>query len=133
MHSKIKVALATALLTAIGTACYINPKFVSTTDNGRVILLCGIKRVWVQRSSPDGFSAGLQSWGDAVDGVLDKLTQKTVAELAGNPFSGLGVMIIENMKPGLKSIAERGFEDTCKGRSTQWLNDLSNSLNSISQ
>jgi hypothetical protein len=89
--------------------------------------------VWVQRSSPDGFGAGFQSWDDAVDGLLNKLTQKAMAELAGNPFGGLGIMILENMKPALKSIAERGFEDTCSGRSTQWLSDLSNNLNSISQ
>ena len=133
MQNKTKIVLVATLLATVGSVAYVNPKFVDTQVNGKVILLCGIKRVWVQRSSPDGFGAGFQSWDDAVDGLLNKLTQKAMAELAGNPFGGLGIMILENMKPALKSIAERGFEDTCSGRSTQWLSDLSNNLNSISQ
>jgi hypothetical protein len=133
IQKRLKITLATVALALLGIYIYINPKSIETQDSEKIIILCGTKYVWVQRSYPEGFDSGLQTWEQAVDGLLTKLTQKTMTELNRNPLGGLGFMIIESMKPALKDVAIRGLEDTCSGRSTQWLSDLSDELNALSR
>lgn len=127
---RAQIAAVAAVAAAIGgLTAWVNPRVASNKQNGFIVTSCGLKRVWFQKSDPNGFSSGWQTWEQAVEAVLTRETAKMMSDLSGNPFSGLALLAVQGMKPSILKIANQGFEDVCAGRSTQWLQDLSNKLN----
>lgn len=110
---------------AAASAVAICLRFSQTSANGLIVMICPTRQVYVQRTDPEGFDAGLRSLDEAMDRLVDKHLAKGQASLAGNMFSGLFDSIFEGLRPVFKDIANRGFDDRCAYRNTDWLNELS--------
>lgn len=113
---------------AAASAVAICLRFSQTSANGMIVMICPTRQVYVQRTDPEGFDAGLMSLDEAIDRVVDKRIAEGRASLEGNMFAGLFDSIFEGLRPVFKDIADRGFDDRCAYRNTDWLNQLSEKM-----
>ena len=126
-----KIAGITALALGLSVAA-LNPRATSTENNGLVLVSCTTRQLYVQRSS-NGINSGIQSTDSLVDGVINYGTAQYMTEMAGNPFAGLGLMMIGSLRDTVKGVAKTAMDDACAGRDTTWLSDLSSSLQEAQQ
>ena len=113
---------------AAASAVAMSLRFNHNSENGLVVMICPTRQIFVQRSDPEGFDAGLMSLDKATDQLVDKYLAKGQDSLAGNPFSYLFDSILEGLRPVFHEIVDRGFDDRCAYRSTDWLNELSDQM-----
>ena len=108
------------------TVLIINPR-VAVSDKGIVAASCTTKHFYMPEISNDGLTmpAGVYSPESFVDTAMPRLMANYTQELAGNPFTGLGIALLGSLKPSLVSILDTALTDVCAGRNTDYITTLS--------
>ena len=108
------------------TVLIINPR-VAVSDKGIVAASCTTKHFYMPEISNNALTmpAGVYSPQSYVDTAIPRVMASYTQGLAGNPFTGLGIALLGNLKPSLVSILDTALTDVCAGRNADYLNTLS--------
>jgi hypothetical protein len=105
------------LLTTTAAAVTGQVRFAETAEFGRAVAICPLSLIASQRvSATNGdqlAGPGIRSVGQVADLMIDGAMAHGMEELRDNPFQGLGLAILANMKPAIRSAAESTFRTAC--------------------
>lgn len=110
-----------SIIAAISGACLgvaaISDLRVRNDEMATGIVSCSTKRMMLTHITMEGEKVGgpgIYSIDKVVDLLMNKVQRDATAELAGNPFAGLGMMMLEGFRPTVKSYAENLLGEGCR-------------------
>ena len=110
-----KVVGWTAIALGLATVA-IWPKG-SISSERTVVISCTTKKLYINGSAfkEEGFKPGIYTSDEYVDVAYEKALDEYKTSLAGNPFMGLGLSLMEALRPRMTEIMETSVEEICDG------------------
>ena len=121
MKRNHKIAIAAVLGIGVVIAA-LNPR-VAFNDGKFYAMSCSTKHFIIPSSEDKDFKipGGLYNAESLVKKLYPQMLANYTRDTAGNPFAGLGLALIGNMKEPMVDIVDTSIEDACAGNDLTYL------------
>ena len=121
MKRNHKIAIAAVLGIGVVIAA-LNPR-VAFNDGKFYAMSCSTKHFIIPSSEDNDFKipGGLYNAESLVKKLYPQMLANYTRDTAGNPFAGLGLALIGNMKEPMVDIVDTSIEDACAGNDLTYL------------
>ena len=122
MKTSTKVAAGVVAALVLGVVA-LNPR--AKVDDGKLYAIsCTTKHFYMPTTTADNgmtVPGGLYNAESYIDQVMPQAMAAYTKETAGNPFQGLGLMLMPAFKGPLVTLANQAIKDACEGNDLSYL------------